>query len=255
MSIRIRRPRAHARIAMTRVVTAVFLLAPATAGAASRVHTHGTWFGYESDDRDGTPTFAYAKVDPQTDAIPGGTNSGGLGTLDHARRREHDSALWFRLAGKSYLVHDRPTLRRADELMAPERRLEPEVARLDSLEQLLEDQQSSLEDDQQRWNERRAGLEAESLRLEAAEAHSNRTARDNTARQRARLDTAERDLERQAADLDHRRGSLDARRGLLSRQQQQLSIEQEKLSHEATAGMRRLVDEAISHHLAERVTD
>jgi hypothetical protein len=233
----------------------VSLLSAPPARAATHIHRSGSWFGFESGDRDGTPSFAYARVDPAADAFSPGAPAGAVRTPDAERQRARGAALWFRLGGRSYIVRDRTTLQRADELMAPERRLEPEQARLDSLEQALDDDRSNLDDEQQLWNERRDAFRAEQLRVEAADARSDRADRGDNVRRRLGLEREQHAIERQATDLDRRRAALDERRDALARQQQNLGVEQEKLSRDATARMRRLVDEALSHHLAKRLTD
>jgi hypothetical protein len=247
--------RAFARWNVAVVAAMAVLVATSPTRAASRIHRSGSWFGFESDDRDGTPSFAYARVDPPGDSFSPGTTAGPFGTMDPGRQRARSAALWFRLAGRSYIVRDHSTLQRADELMAPARRLEPEQARLDSLEQRVDEDRSNLDDEQQQWSERRDAFRAEQLRVEAADARSNRADRGDNARRRLGLEREQHAIERQAADLDRRRAALDERRDALAVQQRNLALEQEKLSRDATARMRHLVDEALSHHLAKRVTD
>jgi hypothetical protein len=137
-------------------------------------------------------------------------------SVDEMVRLQGDGAsnvLWFRRAGKAYLVEDPATLNGARELFAPLRALEPEQEELRRREQALDDQEEKL-DRREEDIDRQMDAASEDGNLTftplavAEQERLERDLREIRSRQRE-IQAAARELERVERDLDAREDAIE----------------------------------------------
>jgi beta-lactamase regulating signal transducer with metallopeptidase domain len=198
------------------------------------------------------------------------TMSGSTGDISRARRyrRSGDPMLWFRRDGREYVVRDANVLREVDDLWAPVSRIGEEQGRLGA-------QQGELGAQQGRHGARqgeigakqgvigaRQGVVSAQLGVLAAREGEGVTAseRREIDRERQALNREMRRLDREMAALheDMREfhppmRELGEEMAALGRQMEVLGGRMEDASRRAHAGMRTLIDRAITSGAAEAV--
>lgn len=154
------------------------------------------------------------------------TMSGSTDDLRRARalRSGREGLLYVRQAGAAYVIRDAATLRRAEELFAPQQELGARQAELGSRQAALGSRQAALGAEQARLAARQAGASA------------------------GRADS----FERQQSDLGARQDALGRQQDALGSEQDSLGREQDRLGRQADARLRALVAEAIQRGLAQR---
>jgi len=152
--------------------------------------------------------------------------SGSTDDLRRARalRAGREGLLYVRQGGAAYVIRDAETLRRAEEIFAPQQALGARQAELGSRQAAL--------------GSRQAALGGEQARLASWQA--------NASPGRAEA------LARQQAELGGRQDALGRQQDALGREQDALGREQERLSRQADTRLRALVTEAIQRGVAQR---
>ena len=153
------------------------------------------------------------------------TMSGDLKNLDQARKhlkKFGPGYLWFRRAGKQYVVRDGKLLREVEQAVRPDEVVSSADAVLDRQEAELERQQAKLERHQaalESWEDKGAG--------------------ETLAREQKKL---ARDQEALAREQEK-----------LAREQEKRGQEEERSARALEEKMARLIDQALRQHVAEEV--
>jgi hypothetical protein len=160
----------------------------------------------------------------------GGRNTTMSGSTDDmtrakALRNGVEGLLYVRQSGAAYVIRDAATLRRAEAIFEPQRRLGEQQAELGSRQAELGSRQAALGAEQARLGLRQAGA---------------------TPRQQS-------ELGRQQSELGARQNALGQQQHVLGGQQGVLGREQARLAREADAQLRALVEDAIRRGVAQRV--
>ena len=155
------------------------------------------------------------------------TMSGSTADLRHARalRRGNEPLLYARWDGAAYLIRDPATLRQAEAIFEPQRRLGARQGALGARQGALGARQAALGAEQGRLGARQAGA----------------TPRQASA------------LARQQSELSRRQSELGRQQSALGAEQAELGREQSRLARVADAQLRRLLMAAISSGVAQRV--
>jgi len=161
--------------------------------------------------------------------VHGGTStmSGSLDELSGLRERYASPFLWFRRAGRTYVISDKRVIARAEALFEPVRRLEPEQEEVSRLEASLDEEEEALDREAERLDVARE--DADDASDEAVD-----DAADDTA-----LDTA-----RHA--LDARRAELRTRQSEAERREHDLDLREEALERDAERDLWKLLDASIA---------
>jgi hypothetical protein len=195
----------------------------------------GTRPHHERDDGDG---YIFVESD---DSV---SMSGSTADLREVRRLHLPAPyLWFRRGGHAYVITDKKTLARVDELFAPQREL-------GKVQSKLGEKQSALGEKQSELGQQQAALGQQQARLAARLA---KTAGDDDDRDR-------RELEREMDRLGEEQGELGEYQTKLGDEQTKLGDEQSKLGEQQTELARKaqsvlcsLFDDALASGLAPRV--
>jgi hypothetical protein len=196
---------------------------------------------------------------PSADSYVLSTGDNSLSTnlsLDEymrVRQKQSGDFLWFRRAGKAYLIDDPATLAQARELFTPLRALEPE-------QEDLRRRQEALNEKEQELDGRQEDLER---RMEALTENDGETTGDGDD---ASMDTeeaappteAERaEIEKELADLRSQEEALrpglremEAKNRELETVERSLDAREDKLEKEAEAKLWVLIDDAVRKGLA-----
>jgi len=222
---------------------------PELAGFGGR-HVH---IDNDSDARSGLAIF-----DDDTTII-----SGNQADVAAARRlqRGDEPLVWFRHAGKAYVVHDPAVVARAKAIYAPVTAMASEQGRLAGEQGRLAGQQAGLAARDAAFAGEQADLarEAAEIAAESAEASlSSDTAagRAREARQRALEQRQARLEQRHAAlqkQIEGQQRELEAQQATFEKQQQALSQRQQDISRRAEQQMQQLLEEAIRNGKAQSV--
>jgi hypothetical protein len=163
------------------------------------------------------------------------TTSTNVSSDDYAGLREKPSGdfLWFRRAGKTYVIEDHATLEEARALFAPMRALEPEQEGLRRKEDALGEKERELDrqdEDLDRQVDRMTGDEGDEgdddddtgvtqiARISDADREELQRQLDELQSQQRDLQARQRDLESENYDLEKVERSLDAREDTLERE-------------------------------------
>ena len=153
--------------------------------------------------------------------------SGSTDDLRRARalRAGREGLLYVRQGGAAFVVRDPATLRRAEEIFAPQRALGARQAELGSRQAGLGSRQAALGGEQARLAARQIGASPGSAGA----------------------------FSRQQSELGERQDALGRQQDVLGREQDALGREQERLSRQAEAGLRALIADAIRSGVAQRL--
>jgi bla regulator protein blaR1 len=153
--------------------------------------------------------------------------SGSTEDFDRAKALQKgvEGLLYVREGGVAHVIRDRATLRQAEAIFEPQRR--------------LGEQQAELGSRQAELGSRQAALGAEQFRLGLLQARSTPRQRD--------------ELMRQQNELGARQNALRTQQDVLGGQQNALGREQARLAREADAKFRALLADAFQRGLAQRV--
>jgi bla regulator protein BlaR1 len=193
---------------------------PALAGLALLAHSPAaTAGGAQSADR---TSYVLLSEGSRSSTMSGSTDDLRRA---HALRRGQEALLYVRHGGAAYVIRDAATLRRAEEIFEPQRRLGARQAELGSRQAAL--------------GSRQAALGAQQARLGAQQANA-------TPRRAV-------ELGREQTELGRRQNELGLQQDALGRQQSALGQEQDRLGREADAQFRTLLAEALRSGVAQRV--
>jgi len=189
-------------------------------------------------------------------SVGGHTTSTNLSIEDYARIREKRSGdfLWFRRAGKGFVIEDGATLAAAAALFGPLRALEPEQEDLRLRERALEEKERALdraEEDIDREMDRLSeGTDLEGDDAGGDEMESEADAREPEADAedvRARMDELR---DRQGELRDHQR-EVESGSRELEAIERDLDSREDALEREAESGLWKLMDDAVGKGIAK----
>jgi chromosome segregation ATPase len=173
-------------------------------------------YGYYTTDHDGV-AFSFGLMTGGTQNFSGSLTDDDGDAMEKVRAKEQGRFLWFRLAGKNYVVHDPQALDQVREIMQPQE----ELGRRQGA---LGDQQSRLGDKQSDLGERQSKLGEEQSRI------SERASDLSAKLSEGDLTRAQRDaLEREIDDLRARQVALSDAQSQLGELQSQLGVDQSDL--------------------------
>jgi hypothetical protein len=170
------------------------------------------------------------------------TMSGSSDEVAHVRALAGPSgeALWFRRAGREYVVRDAALLGRAHELFAPQRKLGAEQGELGGRQGALGAKQGALGAKQGTLGAKLGGLAAR--QASASEADGEK------------LEREQEEVSRQMEELGSQQEELGRQQEALGRQQEELGARQEKLGQEAEVKLKGLLDDALARGVAQEVS-
>jgi len=170
------------------------------------------------------------------------------------REKRTGDFLWFRRAGKSYLVEDPATLRQARELFAPIRALEPEQEALGRRQDELSQKEEELDREQDELEGRMDRLTDEDGETEDdgdTEFVVSQETTPPTEEQRAEIERELDELRGQQEALRPRQRELEAKNRELDAVERSLDAREEKLEREAEGKLWKLIDSAIQSGIAK----
>jgi hypothetical protein len=170
------------------------------------------------------------------------------------REKRTGDFLWFRRAGKSYLVEDPATLRQAQELFAPIRALEPEQEALGRRQDELSQKEEELDREQDELEGRMDRLTDEDGETEDdgdSEFVVSQETTPPTEEQRAEIERELDELRGQQEALRPRQRELEAKNRELDAVERSLDAREEKLEREAEGKLWKLIDSAIQSGIAK----
>jgi len=188
------------------------------------------------------PELAYVRIHGNDDRT---VMNGSTTDLEEARRvaAGQGEALWVRQGSARYLIRDAATLQRFDALIAPIRELGEQQGELGQRQGALGQQQGKLGQEQGELGrlQARLALAAAQRSLDGGGGETAAEAREQ-------------------ADLGARQKELGRRQEALSRKQAELSVQQAALgerqaeaTRRANAGLKQLIDGALTSQVAQRI--
>ncbi len=184
----------------------------------------------------------YSNEDSYILSVGNSTTSTNISIDDYARLRGKRAGdfLWFRRAGKAYLIDDQATLIEARALFAPLRALEPEQEDLRRREEALDEKEQDL-DRQEEDIDRQMDL-----------ANGEDEGDDAASPQIAPAsDADQRELERQRSEIRSRQREIEAAGRELERVERSLDAHQDAIEREAESKLWTLIDAAVKKGLAK----
>ena len=164
------------------------------------------------------------------------------------REKRAGDFLWFRRAGKSYVIEDPATLAQARELFAPLRALEPEQEALRQRQEALDDDERELDrqqEDLERRMDRIADLDGETEGDMEEEFSVTEESAPPTDEERDQLEHELDMLRSQKDALRPRMQEIESRNRELETVERTLDAREEKLEHEAEKRLWVLIDQAV----------
>lgn len=186
------------------------------------------------------PDQAYVRINGKDERT---VMNGSTDDLDEARRAVgKGEALWVRQGSARYLIRDPATLQRFDALIAPIRQLGEQQGELGQRQGRLGQQQGKLGQEQGELGRRQAriALAAAQRSLDGG-GESSTESRDQA------------DLNARQEDLGRRQEALGRQQAELGQQQAALGERQAEATRRANAGLKQLLDSALSSQLAQRI--
>jgi hypothetical protein len=149
--------------------------------------------------------------------------------------------LWFRRAGKAYLIEDPATLKEARALFAPLRALEPEQEDLRRREEALDEKEQGL-DRQEEDIDRR---------MDPGNGEDEWDDDDAGAQIAPASDADQKELERQRSEIRSRQREIEAASREIERVERSLDAREDAIEREAEAKLWTLIDAAAKRGLAK----
>ena len=167
--------------------------------------------------------------------------------------------IWFRHDGKSYVIHDQQTVKRAADFFSQVQAIEQKQEELGKQQEALGEQQEAL------------GKEEEGIRVEIPdmtedlhklEAELKALGKTGTEEDLGRIQEKIGDLQNKLGDLQskageaqgklgEKQGALGEKQGKLGEQEGELGRQEEQIFREASRQMKSLIDDALTHGLAK----
>jgi hypothetical protein len=149
--------------------------------------------------------------------------------------------LWFRRAGKAYLVEDPAVLKEARALFAPLRRLDPERDELRRRQEALDDKEQELDREEEELDRR-------------LDADGGEDDEDDDVTAPSALSAADRqELEREMSEIRGRQREVEAADRELERVERDLDAREDDLEREAESKLWGLIDGAIQSGVAKPI--
>jgi len=167
-------------------------------------------------------------------------SSVSIDEYENLRGKRPADFLWFRRAGKAYLVEDPATLKQARALFAPLRVLDPERDELRRRQEALDEQDQELD---QREDEVDRKLDVDSAEDDG----------DDTVAPRTLSDADQHELEREMSEIRARQREVQAADRDLERIERDLDAREDEIEREAEAKLWALIDEAIQKGVARPI--
>ncbi|HVQ54491.1 MAG TPA: hypothetical protein VMT25_04890 [Thermoanaerobaculia bacterium] len=146
--------------------------------------------------------------------------------------------LWFRRAGKAYVVEDPATLKEARALFAPLRALDPEREDLRRRQEALDEKEQEL-DQREDEVDRRLDVDSDDD--------------DDAVGPRSLSDADQHELEREMSEIRARQREVQAADRDLERVERDLDAREDEIEREAEAKLWALIDEAIQKGVARPI--
>jgi beta-lactamase regulating signal transducer with metallopeptidase domain len=167
--------------------------------------------------------------------------------------------IWFRHDGKSYIIRDQATIKRAVDFFSPVHALEQKQEELGKQQETLGAQQEALGKQQEEVHVQIPDMTEDLHKLEAElKALGASGSQEDLGRIQERIGELQSklgDLQSKAGEeqgkLGEKQGKLGEKQGKLGEQQGQLGRQQEKIFQSASRQMKSLIDDALAHGLAK----
>jgi len=219
-----------------------------------------------ADDEDGDAGFGYSWTDHANgfsyglmrdgddNTFSGSFGDGDWDRLKRMRRANPGRILWFRLAGRDYVVHDRATWNRVQELMKPQMELGRRQGELGSRQAELGEQQARLGSEQAELGARQAELSAKlaSLTMDVSFGDATRAERAELRRRMDEIEEQIHALSEDQRDLGGQQRGLGDRQRALGEQQRALGERQREEANKARAAVKKVAEECVRDGRAER---
>ena len=184
--------------------------------------------------------------------------NGSTSDIERVRKLRGDSKadfLWFRRAGKEYVVRDPAALQKARDLFKPQMELGQRQAELGSKQAELGSRQAALGSQQAALGSQQAAMGASQAKLAAEEIGREREGKggnDLSARQ-DELGKKQDELGKQQDALGKQQDELGKHQDVLGRQQDELGRQQDAASQKAEKEFHALMDQMLTGGTAQEV--
>lgn len=168
-------------------------------------------------------------------------SSVSIDEYENLRGKRSVDFLWFRRAGKAYVVEDPATLKDARALFAPLRALDPEREDLRRRQEALDEKSQELD--------QREDLVDRKLDVDSADDDED----DDAIGPRALSDADQRELEQEMSEIRARQREAQAADRDLERVERDLDAREDEIEREAEAKLWALIDEAIQKGVARPI--
>ncbi|MGC1545400.1 MAG: M56 family metallopeptidase [Candidatus Acidiferrales bacterium] len=262
------------RVAVQPVVSIgrLALIAPQAAQESQSSHSNNLITGEDDDGQQFVISSGNSSVSVSGNgfSMNSGSDSSFVNSLRHNLSGDF---IWFIRDGKSYVIRDPATIKRAMEFFAPVQDLGRKQDELGKQQEALGAQQEALGKQQEAFGEQMekvrvkiADMTAELQKLEAElKKMSDGGTQEDLDRIQEKIGEIQNrigELQSQAGErqselgekqgaLGDQQGKLGDEQGKLGEQQGELGRQQEEASHKAAQQMKQLLDEAVAHGLAK----
>jgi bla regulator protein BlaR1 len=214
-------------------------------------HKHGSSYGYSwSRHGDGE---SYVLLHGDNSA----SMSGSMSDIDKAKKLRGNGGgdiLWFRHAGKEYVVHDAATLKAAREVFKEQEELGRKQGELGEQQGKLGGRQGELGGKQGALGAKQGALGAQLGAIAAERAGRGSDADDrDLEKKEAEIERQMKELDRQQEELGRQQEALGRQQEPLGRQQEELGRQQEAASRKAEKEFKSLIERAIQSGIAQEV--
>ena len=169
-------------------------------------------------------------------------SSVSIDEYENLRGNHSADFLWFRRAGKAYLVEDPAVLKQARALFAPLRALDPEREDLRRRQEALDDREQELD---QREDEVDRKLDVDSGAADDED--------DDAVAPSTLSDADQHELEQEVSEIRARQREVQAADRDLERVERDLDAREDQIEREAEAKLWALIDEAIQKGVARPI--
>ena len=179
--------------------------------------------------------------------------------VEYLQEKIQGDFIWFRHEGKSYVIRDQATIKRAVDFFSPVHVLEQKQEELGKQQEALGAQQEALGKQQEEVHVQIPDLTEDLHKLEAElKALGARGSQEDLGRIQERIGELQSklgDLQSKAGEeqgkLGEKQGELGEKQGKLGEQQGELGRQEEQIFQSASRQMKSLIDDALAHGLAK----
>jgi bla regulator protein blaR1 len=179
--------------------------------------------------------------------------------VEYLQEKIQGDFIWFRHEGKSYVIRDQATIKRAVDFFSPVHVLEQKQEELGKQQEALGAQQEALGKQQEEVHVQIPDMTEDLRKLEAElKALGARGSQEDLGRIQERIGELQSklgDLQSKAGEeqgkLGEKQGELGEKQGKLGEQQGELGRQEEQIFKSASRQMKTLIDDALAHGLAK----